>query len=66
MSNDKLIDNAPDMYCHGIARIDKLGPNHRIVFTVPRVDGDGYQDVVVNPASRADDEAGLSGGRRRP
>jgi hypothetical protein len=39
--------DAPEMYCHGIARIDKLGPNRRIVFTVPRVDGDGYQDVVV-------------------
>jgi len=27
--NDRLIDQACDMYCHGIARIDTLGPNRR-------------------------------------
>ncbi|WP_407174554.1 hypothetical protein [Bradyrhizobium sp. STM 3562] len=45
--NDRLIDQAPDMYCHRIARIDALGPNRRLVFTMPSVDGDAYENVVV-------------------
>jgi hypothetical protein len=48
MSDDAhLIDQAHDLYCHGIARIDTLGPNRRIIFTVPSVDSTGYQNVVV-------------------
>jgi hypothetical protein len=48
MSDDnRLLDQARDMYCHGIARIDTLGPNRRLVFTIPSVDAPGYQDVVV-------------------
>jgi hypothetical protein len=48
MSDDnRLLDQARDMYCHGIARIDTLGPNRRLVFTIPSVDSPGYQDVVV-------------------
>lgn len=45
--NDRLLDQAHDLYCHGIARIDTLGPNRRIIFTIPSVDSDGYQNVVV-------------------
>jgi hypothetical protein len=45
--NDRLIDQACDMYCHGIARIDTLGPNRRLVFTIPSIDSTGYQQVVV-------------------
>jgi hypothetical protein len=45
--NDRLIDQAHDLYCHGIARIDTLGPNRRLVFTIPSVDSSGYQNVVV-------------------
>jgi hypothetical protein len=45
--NDRLIDQACDMYCHGIARIDTLGPNRRLVFTIPSIDSSGYQQVVV-------------------
>jgi hypothetical protein len=45
--SDRLIDQAPDLYCHGIARIDTLGPNRRLVFTVPSIDSTGYQTVVV-------------------
>jgi hypothetical protein len=48
MSDDnRLLDQAHDLYCHGIARIDTLGPNRRIIFTVPSVDSTGYQNVVV-------------------
>jgi hypothetical protein len=35
------------MYCHGLARIDTLGPNRRLVFTVPSLEGSRYQTVVV-------------------
>jgi hypothetical protein len=45
--NDRLIDQACDLYCHGIARIDTLGPNRRLVFTIPSIDSTGYQQVVV-------------------
>jgi hypothetical protein len=30
-----LIDQASDLYCHGVARVETLGPNRRIIFTVP-------------------------------
>jgi hypothetical protein len=53
--NDHLLDQACDMYCHGIARIDTLGPNRRLVFTIPSVDeGPGYQNVVVKLIVPAD------------
>jgi hypothetical protein len=45
--NDHLIDQACDMYCHGIARIENLGPNRRLIFTIPSTDGPRYQHVVV-------------------
>jgi len=45
--NDHLLDQAQDVYCHGIARIDTLGPNRRLVFTIPSIDSSGYQNVVV-------------------
>lgn len=42
-----LIDQAADVYCHGIARIDDLGPNRRVIFTLPSVDESGWESVVV-------------------
>ena len=45
--NDRLIDQACDMYCHAIARIDTLGPNRRLVFTIPSLESPGYQSVVI-------------------
>jgi hypothetical protein len=45
--SDHLIDNACDMYCHGIARIETLGPVRRIIFTVPDTASPGYQNVVI-------------------
>jgi hypothetical protein len=41
--NDRLSDQASDVYCHGIARIDTLGPNRRLVFTIPSVTSPGYR-----------------------
>ena len=31
-------DNALDYFVHGIARIDTLGPNRRLVFTIPSLE----------------------------
>jgi hypothetical protein len=45
--SDHLIDQACDMYCHGIARIETLGPNRRLVFTIPSLESPGYQNVVI-------------------
>jgi len=52
--NDRLIDQACDMYCHRLARIDHLGPNRRLIFTMPSVEGDRYQHVVVKLIIPAD------------
>jgi len=46
---DLLIDQACDMYCHGIAKIETLGPCRRIVFTIPDAANPGYQNVVIKP-----------------
>lgn len=32
-----LIDQAVDLYCQDIARIDSLGPNRRLIFTIPDI-----------------------------
>jgi hypothetical protein len=47
-----------DTNCHQLARIDKLGPNRWLIFTVPCVEGseNGYHDAVVT--CRADDGLG--------
>lgn len=45
--SERLIDQAVDMYCHGLARIDALGPNRRLIFTVPTTDTPGFENVVV-------------------
>ena len=44
---DLLIDQACDMYCHDLARIDVLGPCRRLVFTIPSLESPGYQSVVI-------------------
>jgi hypothetical protein len=49
-----LIDQAPDMFANGLARIDVLGPNRRLIFTVPSIEGDGYEHVVVKLILPAD------------
>jgi hypothetical protein len=35
------------MYCHKLARIDVLGPNRRLVFTLPSVDSPGMEVVAI-------------------
>jgi hypothetical protein len=45
--SDHLLDNGSDIYCHRLARIDHLGPNRRLVFTIPSIEGSRYQTVVV-------------------
>jgi hypothetical protein len=45
--NDRLIDQVYDTYCQDIARIDHLGPNRRLIFTVPHITDVGWEQVVV-------------------
>jgi hypothetical protein len=45
--SDRLNDNAADMYVHELARVDKLGPNRRLVFTLPDLAYPGYQNVQI-------------------
>jgi hypothetical protein len=51
---EHLLDQATDVYCHKLARIDHLGPNRRLIFTVPSVEGGQYQQVVVKLIMPAD------------
>jgi len=43
---DHLLDKACDLYCHGIARIDTLGPSRRLVFTIRSLES-RFPDIVV-------------------
>jgi len=52
--SDFLIDQAAEVYCHQLARIDNLGPVRRLVFTVPDVTSPGYQNVVIKLIVPAD------------
>ena len=60
MENDRLLDNAVDVYCHGIARIDILGPCRRLIFTMPDAVSPGYQNVVIKLVITAELLATLS------
>lgn len=44
---NRLIDNACDMFVGELARIDSLGANQRLIFTLPTLDGDGYSNVQI-------------------
>ena len=57
---DHLADNAVDVYCHGIARIESMGPNRRIIFTMPDAACPGSKIVVVKLIMTAELLATLS------
>jgi hypothetical protein len=43
---EQLVDNCLDTYAHELTRIDVLGPNRRLVFTVPDPVNPGYAQVT--------------------
>jgi hypothetical protein len=51
---DFLIDQAPDIFCHRLARIDDLGANRRLIFTIPSIDAPGEEHVTVKLIIPAD------------
>lgn len=53
-ATEHLIDQAFDLYCAQLARIDRLGPNCRLIFTVPATDGTNYHNVVAKLVLPAD------------
>ena len=55
-----LCDQAADYFVHAIARIDHLGPNRRLVFTMPSIDCPDAQTVVVKLVMSAELLATLS------
>ena len=55
-----LLDNAVDVYCHGMARIDTLGPCRRLIFTIPDAANPGYQIVTIKLIMTAELLAALS------
>jgi hypothetical protein len=58
--SEYLIDQATDVYCHKLARIDHLGPNRRLIFTVPDVQGGQYEQIVVKLIMPAEVMAALA------
>lgn len=50
----RLIDQAPDMFVGELARIDNLGANHRLIFSLPTIDNDGYSNVQIKLIVPAD------------
>jgi hypothetical protein len=44
--SERLIDQAVDTFCCRLFRIDPLGVNRRLIFTVPSVDDPGYHHVA--------------------
>lgn len=55
-----LNDQAADYFVHGIARIEALGPNRRLVFTIPSIEHSDTQNVVVKLVMSAELLAQLS------
>ncbi len=41
------MDNALELYCHGVEPIEKLGPMRRLIFTTPDTKYPGHRNVVV-------------------
>ena len=54
MSAEHLIDQERELYCARLDRIDRLGPNYRLIFTVPTTDGTNYHNVVAKLVLPAD------------
>ncbi|MCK1477704.1 hypothetical protein IVB27_23570 [Bradyrhizobium sp. 197] len=50
----RLIDQAPDMFVGELARIDSLGANQRLIFSLPTIDGDRYSTVQIKLIVPAD------------
>jgi hypothetical protein len=46
MVNNLIDQSYSDAFACALARIDRLGPNRRLIFTVPTIDGDGLQNVA--------------------
>jgi hypothetical protein len=54
MNDLLLIDQASDIFCHRLVRIDVLGLNRRLIFTVPSIDDTRYQTVTAKLIMPAD------------
>jgi hypothetical protein len=53
--SEKLIDqNYPDTFVCELAKVERIGTNRRLIFTVPSIDGDGYRMVVAKLIVSAD------------
>lgn len=58
--SDYLLDQSTEIYCHRLARIDHLGPNRRLIFVVPDVQGGQYQQVTIKLIMPAEALAALA------
>jgi hypothetical protein len=47
-------DQAPDVFCAELTRIDRLGCNRRLIFTIPSTEGGQYKTVQVKLIVAAD------------
>jgi hypothetical protein len=63
MSDMLILDNATTIYCHQISRVEKLGPNRLLIFTIPSINDPGFHEVTVKlilPAEAMDKLAHLA------
>ena len=46
--SDHIVDNnALELYCHGVEKVETLGPMRRLIFTTPDAQYPGHKNVVV-------------------
>jgi hypothetical protein len=57
---DHLIDQARDVYCHKLQRIDHVGPDRSLIFAVPDLQSCQWQQVVVKLIMPAEVMAALA------
>jgi len=60
MADHVIDDNALELYCHGIDRVETLGPMRRLIFTTPDTQYPGHQTVVIKLIMTAELLATLS------
>jgi hypothetical protein len=45
--SEKLVDqNYPDTFVCELSKVERIGTNRRLIFTVPSIEGDGFRMVV--------------------
>jgi hypothetical protein len=53
--SERLVDqNYPDTFVCELSKVERIGANRRLIFTVPSIEGDGFRMVVAKLIVPAD------------